>query len=59
VLALPDGRKIGYAQYGDPNSKPVITLYGILSSRLENFLFDINAKELSVRIIGIERPGIG
>ena len=58
-LTLPDGRKIGYAQYGDPDGKPIICLHGILGSRLENALFDANAKELGARIIGIERPGIG
>lgn len=58
-LTLPDGRTIGYAQYGDPTGKPVICLHGILGSRLENALFDVNAKELGARIIGIERPGMG
>ncbi|KAF2722258.1 alpha/beta-hydrolase [Polychaeton citri CBS 116435] len=59
LLTLPDGRKIGYAQYGVPNGKPIITLHGILGSRLENALFDANARDLGARIIGIERPGIG
>ena len=59
VLTLPDGRKIGYAQYGDPEGKPIIVLHGIIGSRLENALFDTNAKALGARIIGIERPGIG
>ena len=59
VLTLPDGRKIGYAQYGDPEGKPIIVLHGIIGSRLENVLFDTNAKALGARIIGIERPGIG
>ena len=59
VLALPDGRKIGYAQFGDQNGKPIIVLHGIIGSRLENALFDDNAKALGARIIGLERPGIG
>lgn len=59
TLTLSDGRKIGYAQYGDPNGKPIIVLHGILGSRLENALFDTNARELGARIIGIERPGMG
>lgn len=58
-FTLPSGRKIGYAQYGDLNGKPIICLHGIPGSRLENALFDANAKELGARIIGIERPGIG
>jgi pimeloyl-ACP methyl ester carboxylesterase len=59
VLTLPDGRKVGFAQYGDPNGKPIICLHGMLGSRLENVLMDTDAKELGARIIGIERPGIG
>ncbi|KAK0811745.1 hypothetical protein LTR75_005201 [Friedmanniomyces endolithicus] len=59
TLTLPDGRKIGYAQYGDLNGKPIIALHGILGSRLENALFDADAKELGMRIVGVERPGIG
>jgi len=58
-FTLPDGRKIGYAQYGNPNGKPIISLHGILGSRLESALFDTDAKALGARIIAIERPGIG
>lgn len=59
TLTLSDGRKIGYAQYGDLKGKPIIVLHGIIGSRLENALFHDNAKALGARIIGIERPGIG
>lgn len=59
AFTLPDGRKIGYAQYGHPNGKPIISLHGILGSRLESALLDADAKELGARIIAIERPGIG
>lgn len=59
AFTLPDGRKIGYAQYGHPNGKPIISLHGILGSRLESALFDADAKEVGARIIAIERPGIG
>ncbi|KAF2486106.1 Alpha/Beta hydrolase protein [Neohortaea acidophila] len=58
-FTLPNGRTVGYAQFGDPNGKPIICLHGAFGSRLENALFDVNAKELGARIIGIERPGIG
>lgn len=58
-LTLPDGRKIGYGLYGDPKGKPIIVLHGMLGSRLENAYMDADAKDLGIRIIGIERPGIG
>jgi pimeloyl-ACP methyl ester carboxylesterase len=59
TMTLPDGRKLGYAQFGDPEGKAIICLHGIPGSRLENALFDANAKELGARIIGIDRPGVG
>lgn len=59
TFTLPNGRKIGYAQYGSPTGKPIISLHGILGSRLESALFDADAKQLGARIIAIDRPGIG
>ena len=59
ALTLPDGRKIGYAQYGEPTGRPIIVLHGMLGSRLENAYLDANPKALGIRIIGLERPGIG
>lgn len=58
-FTLPNGRKIGYAQYGSPTGKPIISLHGILGSRLESALFDADAKHLGARIIALDRPGIG
>lgn len=59
AFTLPTGRTIGYAQYGRPNGKAIISLHGVLGSRLESALFDADAKQLGARIIAIERPGIG
>ena len=28
ILWLPDGRKLCYAEYGDPDGKPVVLLHG-------------------------------
>jgi pimeloyl-ACP methyl ester carboxylesterase len=58
-FTLPDGKKLGYAQYGDPNGKPIIALHGMLGSRIENAYMDADAKDLGIRIIGVDRPGIG
>lgn len=59
ILILPDGRKLGYAQYGTPNGKPVFMLHGMPGSRLDAGHFDDLGKELGARVIGIDRPGIG
>lgn len=59
TLALPSGRTLSYAIYGSPHGKPVISLHGILGSRLESALFDADAKALGIRIIAPDRPGYG
>ena len=59
IAILPDGRKLGYAQYGSPTGKPVIFLHGMPGSPLDAAHFDDVGKELGARVIGIDRPGIG
>jgi pimeloyl-ACP methyl ester carboxylesterase len=56
---LGDGRLLGYAEYGTPQGKPVFFFHGNPSSRLGGRLLDEAANELNVRIIAIDRPGIG
>jgi pimeloyl-ACP methyl ester carboxylesterase len=59
VLTLPNGRKLGYAQYGSPSGKLVFMLHGMPGSRLDAAHFDVVGKELRARVIRIDRPGIG
>ncbi|KAH9864445.1 hypothetical protein J1614_010379 [Plenodomus biglobosus] len=59
TLTLPCGRKLGYAQYGDPIGKPIFFLHGLPGSRLEGAYFDALGKELGARIIAPDRPGCG
>ncbi|CBX91550.1 predicted protein [Plenodomus lingam JN3] len=59
ILTLPSGRKLSYAQYGDPNGKPVFFFHGLPGSRLEGTYFDDLGKELGARIISPDRPGCG
>jgi pimeloyl-ACP methyl ester carboxylesterase len=58
---MSDGSYIGYAEYGDPQGKPVLYFHGCPSSRLEGKLLDIrgHASKSHVRIIVPDRPGIG
>jgi pimeloyl-ACP methyl ester carboxylesterase len=59
VLSLSDGRHLGYAEYGDPDGKPILEFHGNPSSRLGSMLFHKAASRLGIRVIGIDRPGMG
>ena len=56
---LPDGRMIGYAEYGNPSGKPVMFFHGGGGSRLLGELTDGPARRLGLRVISPDRPGIG
>jgi pimeloyl-ACP methyl ester carboxylesterase len=60
-IKLKDGRILGYAEYGDPQGKPVLHCHGIPSSRFEGsrpVAIEI-AQRLGARIIIPDRPGCG
>lgn len=59
TLKLVDGRVLGYAEYGDPNGKPVFFFHGWPGSRFSGKETDAAAKKNGVRIISTDRPGIG
>lgn len=58
-MTLSDGRALGYVQYGDPDGAPVLAFHGIPSSRLESRVFHEAARDRGMKIIGLDRPGIG
>ncbi len=59
TIRLLDGRALGYAEYGDPNGKPVVYFHGLPGSRLQAQYLDAAAAHLGARIIAPERPGCG
>src|SRR5215469_2492377 len=59
TLTLPDGRKLGYAQYGSQTGRPVILLHGLAGSRFDAAFFHEVGQQLDARIIGVDRPGMG
>ncbi|KAI1132043.1 alpha/beta hydrolase fold protein [Nemania abortiva] len=59
TLILPDGRTLGYAQYGLSDGPAVFYLHGLPGSRMEGALFDAPAITPLARIIAVERPGYG
>lgn len=59
TLTLPDGRNLGYAEYGSPTGRPILYLHGLPGSRLEAASLHDFGLELGARIISTDRPGIG
>jgi pimeloyl-ACP methyl ester carboxylesterase len=59
VIALADGRQLGYAELGDPAGTPVVAHHGGLSSRLDVVPADAAARALGIRLLAPDRPGIG
>ncbi|RDW75374.1 hypothetical protein BP6252_06516 [Coleophoma cylindrospora] len=61
VVSLSDGRLLGYAFYGSssPNAYNIFYFHGIPSSRLEAAILAPYASSLNVRIVAIDRPGMG
>lgn len=59
IIMLPGGRRIGCAEYGDPQGLPVIALHGTPGSRLMFALSDGAARDRGIRLIAPERPGYG
>ncbi len=58
-VRLPDGRALGYAEYGDPAGEPVFYFHGWPSSRYQGKLVHELAAERGLRIIAPDRPGVG
>lgn len=59
TVRLADGRQLGYAEFGDPNGRPVLYFHGSPGSRLEGRLSGPEAERRGIRIIAPDRPGFG
>lgn len=59
VIELSDGRKLGYATYGDPNGVPFVYCAGFPSSSKEGAGLHPEALKVGARIISVDRPGYG
>jgi len=59
TLQLPDGRTVGYADYGPESGVPVIMCHGGPGSRLQPPGRVAQMQGVGVRLIGIDRPGYG
>jgi pimeloyl-ACP methyl ester carboxylesterase len=59
TLLLSDGRRLGYALYGDPDGQPFFYFHGHPGSRLEGRFAHQAAAEAGLRVIALDRPGYG
>jgi pimeloyl-ACP methyl ester carboxylesterase len=62
TIMLANGRVIGFAEYGEVGGAPLLYFHGNPGSRLELTLFDgldSVLNQLNLRIIAVDRPGIG
>lgn len=60
TIAVRDGRRMGFATFGTPHGRPVFWLHGTPGARRQ---IPVEARALAdqhdLRIIGLDRPGIG
>ncbi|MFH8367389.1 alpha/beta fold hydrolase [Streptomyces sp. NPDC018031] len=59
VSVLPDGRRLGWAEWGPPDGTPVLLCPGAGTSRRLNFGADVPRDPLRVRLVSVDRPGLG
>lgn len=60
TIKLRDGRDLGYAEYGPPTGRPVLWFHGTPgASGQVPPAARLTAAQRGVRIIAVERPGVG
>lgn len=59
TIILPDGRSLGYAEYGSPNGATLLYFHGFPMSRLEAYGIHGIAARRKIRLLSLDRPGFG
>jgi pimeloyl-ACP methyl ester carboxylesterase len=60
TVTVRDGRKLGFAEFGDPHGRAVLWMHGTPGARRQiPQEARLAAAELGVRLIGLDRPGVG
>jgi pimeloyl-ACP methyl ester carboxylesterase len=58
-ITLRGGRKLSFADYGDPDGEPIIFFHGFPGSRFDGEHAGQVAAGMGIRLIAPERPGMG
>lgn len=58
-IMVKDGRHLAYAEYGFGDGFPILFFHGLPGSRFEAEKLHDAALKLRVRLIGLDRPGMG
>ena len=56
---LKDGRRLGFAEFGEGDGKPVFLFHDLWGNRLLRHPQDALTKAAGIRLIGVDRPGYG
>jgi pimeloyl-ACP methyl ester carboxylesterase len=60
TVTVQDGRRLGFAEFGDPSGRAFLWMHGTPGGRRQiPQSARLAAAELGVRLIGIDRPGVG
>ncbi len=60
TIAVRDGRRLGFASFGSPLGRPIVWMHGTPGARRQiPLVARESADRDGLRIIGIDRPGIG
>jgi pimeloyl-ACP methyl ester carboxylesterase len=60
TIGLDDGRRLGFAEFGEHRGRPVFWLHGTPGARRQiPEPARVAATELGLRLIGVDRPGVG
>ena len=59
TLTLPDGRQLAYAEWGDPDGRPIVTCHGTPGCRLNRHPNQELVRSTGARVIAFDRPGYG
>ncbi len=58
-ITLRDGRKLSFADYGDPGGRPIFFFHGFPGSRFDGEYAGQVAGVMGIRLIAPDRPGMG
>ena len=59
LIPLASGRRVAVLEYGDPHGTPLFYFHGWPAAGVQGALVDAAARELGVRVLSPDRPGIG